>query len=89
MTRKIDDGRGKLEVMEEEGEKLYQQCKALNKQLRAYNAQIHSLEQDNTQLKDSNHSLTVTAAKKEAEWQSRQSLLEQTIDDLRRKVGTL
>ena len=37
--------------MEEEGERLYQQYKDLNKQARTSNNQIHTLEQEINQLK--------------------------------------
>ena len=37
--------------MEEEGERLYQQYKNLNKQVRTSNNQIHNLEQEINQLK--------------------------------------
>jgi hypothetical protein len=50
--------------MEEEGERAYQQCKVLNKQVRTLNGHIHLLEQENIQLKGVNQSLKDAAAKK-------------------------
>lgn len=50
--------------MEQEHDKLYQQSKALNKQLRALNHQIHQFEQENTLLKESVQSLKNATARK-------------------------
>ena len=89
MTRKLDNGNGKFEVMEEEHEKLYQQCKTLTKQARSCNNQIHQLEQENIQLKEFSQNQKEAAGRKEAEWQSRQASYEQSIDDLRRRLALI
>ena len=80
MTRRLDNSNGRLEVLEEEQEKIYQQCKVLGKQVRTCNSQLQKVEEERNQIKE-------TLAKKEAEWDGKRVSLEGRIAELTKQIS--
>ena len=76
----MDNSNGRLEVLEEEQEKIYQQCKILGRQVRSCNSQIQKLEEERNQIKE-------TLDKKETEWEEKRISLEGRIAELTKQIA--